>query len=64
MGLPFCEKCDNIMVLKKNLGKTGKYICRSCGFNKKMPLERIEIKEEVKMTPIKSTEIFDKRELI
>lgn len=49
--LTFCEKCENIMVLKKKNGRLGEYICRACGNSRMMQVEKLEIKEDVVLTP-------------
>ena len=46
--LTFCEKCGNVMVLKEKSGRTtGVYGCRTCGLEKDMRVEKVEIREMV-----------------
>ena len=52
------------MVLKKKLSKSGEYACRSCDFSKKMPVQKLEIEEEVKLIPVGIETPFRKKELI
>lgn len=63
MALIFCERCSNIMVLKKKFSNSGEYACRSCGFSKRMPLLKLEIEEEVKLIPVGTESFLEKKEL-
>jgi len=50
--LTFCEKCGNVMVLEQRSGETlGNYKCRTCGFLKRMKLEKIQISEKIREEP-------------
>ena len=51
--LTFCEKCGNVMVLKKRDGRSnGVYGCRTCGLIRNMKVERIELREKVFEEPV------------
>ena len=47
MGLEFCSKCGNIMVLKEKKGGVGVFICRNCQEIRDAKIEKIEIQERV-----------------
>jgi DNA-directed RNA polymerase subunit M/transcription elongation factor TFIIS len=50
--LTFCEKCGNVMVLEQRSGESlGNYKCRTCGFVKRMKLEKIQISEKIREEP-------------
>ena len=50
--LTFCEKCGNVMTLKEKKGRTlGLYECRTCGMEKSMKVNKIEIKERIFQEP-------------
>jgi DNA-directed RNA polymerase subunit M/transcription elongation factor TFIIS len=61
--LTFCEKCGNVMVLKEKSGAgKGVYECRTCGLEKAMKVNKIEIKEQVIEEP-KSNFIIERLNL-
>ncbi len=61
--LTFCEKCGNVMVLNRKIGRVGEYACRNCNIMKKIPVNKVEITEKIEfMSP--SVIVFpSKREL-
>jgi len=47
--LIFCDECNNIMLLEKNVHGMGKFVCRTCHASKKSKVKPIEIREEIKV---------------
>jgi len=49
MTIVFCDKCDNVMELKKIIaGTTAEYVCRSCGLSRNMKLRHLTFTEEIR----------------
>lgn len=47
--MEFCTQCGNVMVLKSKEGVLGTYVCRNCDSVQALPVEKLEIVEN--MTP-------------